>query len=504
MARPAPNNKSNLLHTLLIMTMVYIGVLTFFNRQQPQVQNFNGKPLVTRADYLKALHDADAKILEATAQKFQSEFNGVVDNDVQKKLISRSEGDAEKIEAAVLVADANYKAGIEYDNTNKIRAAYQTLQTYQRRLGSSDGWARPVTVTDADNKTQVQVSGQQMFDKIVDTLKIRNQKDLVYGFIPGGWQFIDALVHLTGAVPGFSYAFAAFLLALVVRGIVFPLSQKQLMFSRQMSQLAPRVKELKDQYKDDQPTQNAKVMELYREYGINPFSGCLPAFVQMPLFLTVYQCMLHYQFQFQNGHFLWINPALSKSTHGLVAANLGEQDYILVVIYGVTMLVSTLLTPVTDPTQKTQQRIMGVGMAVAVTVFMFLGLWPVVSGFVLYWTFTNILATAQALRAYRLPLPALVKVNTVAGGVYPSSGPKGKWHQMIDDMQSRMAEEQRRAIDTRDGKKEADGDDGSSASSNGKPKPSSSSNGKLPKNGTPNGSGTPEPKTPKHKPKKRG
>jgi YidC/Oxa1 family membrane protein insertase len=508
MSRPAPTQKSNLVQTLLIMTMVYMGVMIFFNRQQqPQAPTYDNKPLITRADYLKALHKADAEVKEVTAQKLQSDFNGVVETDVSKKVLTRDQGDTQKIEAAVLVADAFYKAGLIKDDTNKIRMGYQSLQTYKRKMSSNPGWNQPIAITLPDNKTQGEITADQMFTKIVDTLKTRNQTDLVYGVIPGGWQFINAMVHLTGAVPGFSYAFAAFLLALVVRAIVFPLSQKQLMFSRQMSQLAPRVKELKDQYKDDQTAQNAKVMELYREYGINPFSGCLPAFIQMPLFLTVYQCMLHYQFQFQNGTFLWINPAMSKATHGLLAANLGEQDYILVVIYGITMMISTLLTPVTDPTQKTQQRIMGVGMAIAFTVFMFFGLFPVVSGFVLYWTFTNILSTAQALRAYRLPLPPLVKVNTPAGGVYPSKGPKGKWATMIDEMQGKMAEEQRKAMESRTSipevlKEDRGSPQKSNGSTNGKPKPANS-NGKLPKNGSSPSSGPDEGKTPKHKPKKR-
>src|SRR6185312_17302336 len=97
--------------------------------------------------------------------------------------------------------------------------------------------------------------------------------------------------------------------------------------------------------------------------------------------------------------------------------NLGELDPILIVIYGITMLSSTLLAPVSDPSQIKQQRLMGVGISFVWTIFMFF--WPVPSGFVLYWTFTNILSTAQSLRAYRLPLPPLRKVNAAGGGVYP-------------------------------------------------------------------------------------
>ena len=63
---------------------------------------------------------------------------------------------------------------------------------------------------------------------------------------------------------------------------------------------------------------------------------------------------------------------------------------------------------------------MGIGISCLFTFFMFTGAFPVVSGFVLYWTFTNIFATVQSLRAYRLPLEPLQKVNTKDGGVYPT------------------------------------------------------------------------------------
>src|SRR3712207_7746734 len=54
------------------------------------------------------------------------------------------------------------------------------------------------------------------------------------------------------------------------------------------------------------------------------------------LFLMIYQCMLHYQFEFEKGMFLWINPETSKATNGFVAANLGQADTILTLIYGIS------------------------------------------------------------------------------------------------------------------------------------------------------------------------
>jgi YidC/Oxa1 family membrane protein insertase len=394
-----------------------------------------------------------------------------------KKL--ESEKELKKLQGDLLVADAQYKHALTRNDTNELRQAYGVLQGWERRTQGTEIWSQklklpkariapwrfpwsaggsvseggplvaahalkpealseakwvadvfgsyrfPTSLPEARGSAVSEISAKDLHDRLVSEVSTRNQNDLVYGLFPG-FQMIDALVNLTGAVPGFSYAFAAFLLALVVRAIIFPLAQKQLMWGRKMQQLAPLVKEIREKYTDkktnkvtDQAELQRLTMALYSEYGINPLAGCLPALIQFPLFITVYQCMLQYQFAFRNGTFLWINPATSTATHGFFAPNLGERDYVLIVIYGITMVISTLLMPASDPAQAKQQKLMGVGMGLLFTFFMFTGAFPTPAAFVLYWVFTNLLATAQSLRAYRLPMPPLEKVNTKAGGVFP-------------------------------------------------------------------------------------
>jgi YidC/Oxa1 family membrane protein insertase len=129
--------------------------------------------------------------------------------------------------------------------------------------------------------------------------------------------------------------------------------------------------------------------------------------------------MLNYQFSFERGTFLWVNPGTSAASHGFFAANLGQRDVVMIVLYGITMIASTLLMPASDPTQAKQQKLMGVGMGLLFTVFMFTGAFPAPAAFVLYWVFTNLLATSQSLWVYRMPMPPLQKVNTKTGGVFP-------------------------------------------------------------------------------------
>ena len=66
----------------------------------------------------------------------------------------------------------------------------------------------------------------------------------------------------------------------IVRGFMFPLSRKQAKntqdMQEKMAKLGPEVKKLQEKYKDDPTRMNTEVMKIYREYGVNPVSGCLP------------------------------------------------------------------------------------------------------------------------------------------------------------------------------------------------------------------------------------
>ncbi len=426
---------------------------------------------------------ADAELRVQTIATLNTQYQNQIDEDEKQKKITPEEAKIKRMQGVILVADTQYKKGRDVNDTNLIRTAFLTLSGWQRKHQSEAFWNSqsyevPHTLLNPGRFPYTSLNPDKFYHQMREELSARNKVELVYGIFPG-YDIIDGLVALTGRIPGFSYAFAAFLLAFIVRLIIYPVAQRQLMWGRKMQQLSPLLKEIKLQYTDkndpkkvDQAAFQAKTMELYREYGINPAAGCLPAFIQFPLFITVYQFMLHYQFEFQKGYFLWINPASSKASNSFFAPNLGSIDYTLLIIYGVSMLSSTLLMPVSDPTQIKQQKIMGVGMSLMVTAFMFgggiAGSVPVPAAFVLYWTFTNILATIQSLRAYRLPAPPLEKVNTSAGGVYP----KGPFGAAMKQM-------------TEKGKR-----DGSNGKSNG------SANGTFT---MPKSTGTPA----KHKPKKR-
>jgi YidC/Oxa1 family membrane protein insertase len=423
MAKPAP--RSNFVQTLLLAVAIFL-LLQLFLGNRGNSETRTSDQILTS---IKTLHAKVEDPLQrnATVHNIQGE-RGKLDQRIKEELavnqITAEQASQKRLQAMVLVGDALYRAGTLNQDLGPLTQAYYMLHGERGHWDPKRWETESVPLTISNSFPEPSRTPKQTYDAIIKELEVQSKNHLILGFLPG-YRIIDTMVGLTGKVPSFSYPFAAFLLALLVRSMIWPLAQRQYMWGRQMARLQPLVAELKVRFKDKKTGQitnmqelQKKTMELYKEYGMNPMSGCLPALIQVPYFILIYQCMLSYRFEFQKGMFAWINPAVSSATGGFIAPNLGERDFILIGIYAVSMLVTTLLTPVSDPANQRQQRLMGVAVAVIFSISMFF--YPLPSAFVLYWVFTNIFATIQMLRAYRMPLPPLVKVNAPGGGVYPA------------------------------------------------------------------------------------
>ena len=425
--RPQPSPRSMVVQYLLIAAVVFLGFQLFF---PPKAADPRSRDQIW-AEMIQL--NGDGK--DVSIQPELGKYLAKVDADKGAGKLSEDEADRLKTAAYVLVAHTKYKSGLHFAQVPgqtqfaypKIDRAYQTLLPQYEANRKKAAWSAPVEVVPDKNVTDAEFSADSLYTRLVADLAERNKKELVWG-LPG-YPLIDSLVRLTGSSPGFSYWFAAFLLALVVRLIIFPLAHRQFMWGRQMQQLQPYIKEIQEKFKDKKtdkvPPDRAQamqveVMALYKEYGINPLAGCGPALIQLPLFLFVYQCMVHYRFEFTKGTFLWIEPSVGQKLGFFqLAPNLGYTDHVLVFLYGISLLVSQYLMPVSDPTNVRPQRIMGLAITGIMTVFMFF--YPVPSAFVLYWTFANVLSTAQALWTYRLPMAPLQKVQSVKGGTIPTT-----------------------------------------------------------------------------------
>lgn len=105
---------------------------------------------------------------------------------------------------------------------------------------------------------------------------------------------------------GIHYGIAIIMLTVLVRGMMFPISRKQAASSKKMKDLQPQLTALREKYKDDKQKLAQAQMELYREADFNPFAGCLPVFLQLPIFIALYQALNNWV-DLRMASFLWID-----------------------------------------------------------------------------------------------------------------------------------------------------------------------------------------------------
>lgn len=94
-----------------------------------------------------------------------------------------------------------------------------------------------------------------------------------------------------GPNSGTAWTLAIICMVILIRIILFPLFVRQVKAQRGMQELAPRLKELQNKYKDDREKLGQETMALYRETGTNPLSSCMPLIIQTPIFFALYRVL---------------------------------------------------------------------------------------------------------------------------------------------------------------------------------------------------------------------
>lgn len=93
-----------------------------------------------------------------------------------------------------------------------------------------------------------------------------------------------------------SYGLAIILLTILVRIVLHPLNQKQLVSMQKMQKIQPRIKTLQEKYGNDRQKLNEETMKLYKENQVNPAAGCLPLLVQLPILILLFRVLTNFKF----------------------------------------------------------------------------------------------------------------------------------------------------------------------------------------------------------------
>lgn len=199
----------------------------------------------------------------------------------------------------------------------------------------------------------------------------------------------DTLIASVITDKNVSYGLAIILFTLIIKTILLPLNIKQVKSSIKMQEIQPEVKKIQEKYKNDPQKVNQEMMSLYKEKGANPFSGCLPLFIQMPILWALYY-VFNSLTVIQGVSFLWIHDLYQS-----------DKFFILPILSAVTTYLSTLIMSAgttTDSAQAKQTSTMNLGMAV----FMGFMSWNFKSALVLYWVVGNLFSIGQTILVKKL------------------------------------------------------------------------------------------------------
>jgi YidC/Oxa1 family membrane protein insertase len=193
-----------------------------------------------------------------------------------------------------------------------------------------------------------------------------------------------------------NYGVAIILMTMLVRLAMFPLGRKQAMAAKKMQDLQPHLKEIQAKFKDDKEALTREQFALYKRHGVNPMGGCLPALIQLPIFVGLWQA-LNNSVYLRHAAFLWINNLAAPDMLFKFPGELpfvGKYFNLLPFLVVALMLVQTKLfsPPATTPEAEMQQKMMKYMM-----VFMAFMFYKVPSGLGIYFITSSLWQVCERL-----------------------------------------------------------------------------------------------------------
>ncbi len=193
---------------------------------------------------------------------------------------------------------------------------------------------------------------------------------------------------------GLTWALSIIALTVLVRIVMVPLTVRQIHSMQKLQLLAPELKSIQQKYKNDKQRQQQEIMAFYRENKVNPAASCLPVLLQIPIFISLFFVLRDFEDE--------VFPQYPGSDLGFLGfvPNITDKltdhwsGYLLLVLYVASQVASTLLTPITDRTQR------ALFLALPFLFIFFVINFPV--GLMLYWITTNLWTVGQGLVTRRL------------------------------------------------------------------------------------------------------
>ncbi len=212
-----------------------------------------------------------------------------------------------------------------------------------------------------------------------------------------------------------NYGLAIIVFTIFVKLLLLPLTIKQTKSTKAMQDMQPKMQEIQEKYKNKPEKQQQEIMNLYKEYKVNPLAGCLPLLIQMPILIGLFTVLRE---PVASGVFANQAAFTAADTGFLWAKSLTKPDIILAVLSGASTFVMQMLMMPKDQ----QQGSMKIMTYVMSGMMLFWG-FTFPAGLTLYWTVGNLFAIAQQ---YLVMNPLKAKMANSKEEVVNEKNPKNK------------------------------------------------------------------------------
>jgi YidC/Oxa1 family membrane protein insertase len=257
--------------------------------------------------------------------------------------------------------------------------------------------------------------------------------------------FVNLIFEILKAIYGLvgDWGLAIIVLTIIFRLLLWPLTIKQTRSMANMQKLQPLMKEIQEKYADDKEKQNQEMMKLYAEHKFNPLSGCLPMIIQMPLLIAFYSVLaapvidkagkvtraggpLAKFLGGEGGSFFGILPDIMMTPKAAMAQGFAQAvPYLIVLaIFGLSIILPTLMMPQNTTAQGNQQKMTSYIMA---AFMLFVG-YSIPAGALLYYDASSLIAAGQQFLTQRS-----LKKAADAGGEIVVEPKKKKTTKQNDD-----------------------------------------------------------------------
>ena len=320
-------------------------------------------------------------------QLVEEDYEDIKEKEFSKNANTGWLGITDKYWITTLIPEENKSFRADFDFKDKFRANF--IETKPLELIPNATVSSNVRVIVAAKEVDV-IDGYAESSKIAK-FDLAIDWGWFYFFTKNFFFAIDYFFKLTG-----NFGIAIILITICIRILFFPLANYSFRSMAKMKVLQPEMTRLKELHKDDKMKLQQEMMALYKKEKVNPVSGCLPIFIQIPFFFAIYKVLFVTLEMRHQPFYGWIedlserDPTSIFNLFGLIPWD--PPSFLIIGVWpclmGLTMYLQQKLNP--TPPDPIQQKIF-----MFFPLFLTIILAPFPSGLVIYWTINNVLTMAQ-------------------------------------------------------------------------------------------------------------